>query len=273
MVSNWIKADRFENTECWYEDCWIRLLLFLLVWRMENRKEFRWTNRSCIESEYGDQFQIVICTYSYHQTDIWKSREQWYLTTSYFGIETNPLSKPEVSGERIKEEDVIWVKKLCSECMTRYGTGHVTEVISPQSVWIDGVPRHIKDLRPVTRLQPPVSNESKSESETNEPSLWFTPAPSGSDSNISSLPGNAVFLDSQTVDKSTSEDEAQVVSPPPRRSLSALSVIMRSGGSVAELTEATLKVNTGINFKLSFAPTLTTKLIFENPGSSDILRQ
>ena len=86
MVSDWIKADCFENTECWYEDRWIRLLLFLLVWHMENRKEFRWTNRGCFESEYRDQFHIVICTYSYHQTDIWKSREQWYLTTSYFGI-------------------------------------------------------------------------------------------------------------------------------------------------------------------------------------------
>ena len=43
--------------------------------------------------------------------------------------------------------------------------------------------------------------------------------------------------------------------------------------SFAELTEAALKVNTGVNFTLSFAPTLTTKLIFENSGSSDILLQ
>ena len=102
------------------------------------------------------------------------------------------------------------LKKPCSKCTTRYGTGHVTEVI-------DGVPCHIKDLRPAMRLQPPVSDESESESETNEPSLWFTPAPSGSDSDISSLPGNAVFLDSQTTDESTSEDEAYVVPPPPKK--------------------------------------------------------
>ena len=133
------------------------------------------------------------------------------------GIETNPLLEREVSGERIKEGDVVWVKKkTCSKCTTRYGTGHVTEVISPQSVRIDGVPHHIKDLQPAMRLQPPVSDESESESETNEPSLWFTPAPSGSDSDISSLPGNAVFLDSQTTDESTSEDETHVV--PPQRS-------------------------------------------------------
>ena len=91
-------------------------------------------------------------------------------------------------------------------------------MISPQSVRIDGLPHHIKDLRLATRLQPPVSDESESESETNEPSLWFTPALSGSDSDISSLPGNAVFLNSQTADESTSEEEAYVV-PPPKKHL------------------------------------------------------
>ena len=47
------------------------------------------------------------------------------------GIETNLQPEQEVSGEMIKEGDVVWVKKPCSKCTTRYGTGHVTEVISP----------------------------------------------------------------------------------------------------------------------------------------------
>ena len=38
--------------------------------------------------------------------------------------------------------------------------------------------------------------------------------------------------------------------------------VRRTERSSAELTEATLKVNTRINFTLAFAPTLTTKLIF-----------
>ena len=67
------------------------------------------------------------------------------------------------------------------------------------------------------QLQPPVGDESESESETNEPSLWFIPALLGSDSGISSLLGAAVFLDSQTADESTSKDEAHVP-PTPRRS-------------------------------------------------------
>ena len=40
--------------------------------------------------------------------------------------------------------------------------------------------------------------------------------------------------------------------------------------SFTELTEAALKANTRINFTLLFAPTLTTNLIFENSGCSDI---
>ena len=49
--------------------------------------------------------------------------------------------------------------------------------------------------------------------------------------------------------------------------------VQRIEKSFNELTEATLEVNTGINFTLSFAPTLTTKQIFKNLGSSDILLQ
>ena len=64
------------------------------------------------------------------------------------GTETNPLPEWEVTGERIKEGDVIWVKKPCSKCTKRYGTGHVTEEISPQSVCVDGMPHHFKELRP-----------------------------------------------------------------------------------------------------------------------------
>ena len=36
----------------------------------EQAAKFRWTNRGRFESEYKDQFHIVICTYSYYQTDI-----------------------------------------------------------------------------------------------------------------------------------------------------------------------------------------------------------
>ena len=56
------------------------------MWRTENRKEFHWTNRGRFESEYKDQFHIVICTYSYYQTDIWKFRVQWYISTQTYGI-------------------------------------------------------------------------------------------------------------------------------------------------------------------------------------------
>ena len=67
------------------------------------------------------------------------------------GVEDNPLPEPEVTRGKYEKGDVVWVKNPRSECTTKYSTGHVTEVISPQSVKIDGVPRHVKDLQPVIR--------------------------------------------------------------------------------------------------------------------------
>ena len=90
------------------------------------------------------------------------------------------------------------------------------------------MPHHVKDLRPATQLQPPVSDESESESETNEPSLWFMPAPLGSDSDINSFPGNAVFLNDQTVDESTSDDEAHVVPPPKKHQAKVITASLPS---------------------------------------------
>ena len=62
------------------------------------------------------------------------------------GVENNPLPKPEVTKGMYEKGDVVWVKNPYGKCMTKYGTGRVTELISPQSVKIDEVPRHVKDL-------------------------------------------------------------------------------------------------------------------------------
>ena len=42
----------------------------------------------------------------------------------------------------------VWFKTAQNRCTTKFGKGQVTEVISPQSVLVDGVPCHVKDLRP-----------------------------------------------------------------------------------------------------------------------------
>ena len=62
------------------------------------------------------------------------------------GVEDNLLLESEVTGGKYEKGDVVWVKNPRGKCTTKYSTSRVTEVISPQSVKIDGVPRHIKDL-------------------------------------------------------------------------------------------------------------------------------
>ena len=61
----------------------------------------------------------------------------------------------------------MWFKTAPNRCTTKFGKGRVTEVISPQSVLVDGVPRHVKDLLPrhsVTSLEED-SDATHSESE------------------------------------------------------------------------------------------------------------
>ena len=62
------------------------------------------------------------------------------------GVENNPLPKPEVTTGMYEKGDAVWVRNPRGKCMTKFSTGRITEVISLQSVKIDGVPRHVKDL-------------------------------------------------------------------------------------------------------------------------------
>ena len=48
--------------------------------------------------------------------------------------------------------DEVWVKPPHARCNVQYGTGRVTGVISPHAVEVDGVPRHVRDLRKKTRV-------------------------------------------------------------------------------------------------------------------------
>ena len=105
--------------------------------------------------------------------------------------------------------DVVWVKNPRGKCTTKYSTGHVTEVISPQSVKIDGVPRHVKDLQPVIQTQ--LSSSAESDSEDSERLIYLNSDLLDSDSDASSLPTDEVSIETRTADKSTHEDEACMI--------------------------------------------------------------
>ena len=47
--------------------------------------------------------------------------------------------------------DEVWVKPPNARCTTEWQKGHVTDIISRNNVSVDGMPRHILDLRPVVR--------------------------------------------------------------------------------------------------------------------------
>ena len=129
------------------------------------------------------------------------------------GVENNPLPELEVTKGMYEKGDVVWVKNPHGKCTTKYGTGRITEVISLQSVKIDGVPRHVKDLQPVIQTQ---LSSDKSNSEDSERLIYLNSDPLDSDSNPSSLPTDEASVEPRTADESTHEDEACVI--PLRRS-------------------------------------------------------
>ncbi|CDW59721.1 hypothetical protein TTRE_0000806101 [Trichuris trichiura] len=57
--------------------------------------------------------------------------------------ETSQENSPYIAG------DAVWVKPAGVRCDRRYQTGTVTGVISSQAVEVDGLPLHIRDLRPL----------------------------------------------------------------------------------------------------------------------------
>ena len=109
----------------------------------------------------------------------------------------------------MKKEMWSGLKNPRGKCSTKYSTGHVTEVISPQSVKIDGVLHHIKDLRPVIQTQLSLSDES--DSEDSERLIYMNSNLPDSDSDASSLPTDEVSIETQTADESMHEGEACVI--------------------------------------------------------------
>ena len=45
--------------------------------------------------------------------------------------------------------DRVWIKTPHGRCTTRYKVGHVTGITCVQNITVNGMPRHVKDLRPI----------------------------------------------------------------------------------------------------------------------------
>ena len=61
------------------------------------------------------------------------------------GVDT-PITSSGPGRSYYQVRNHVWFKTAQNRCTTKFGKGQVTKVISPQSVLVDRVPRHVKDL-------------------------------------------------------------------------------------------------------------------------------
>ena len=101
--------------------------------------------------------------------------------------------EPQITGGRYKKGDIVWVKTPHSRCMTKFGTGHVTEVISQQSVWVNGTPCHVKDLCPFQGSHP---LDDEGDTEDSERPIYLGLGSASDPSNIGGSPTNTDMLSS-----------------------------------------------------------------------------
>ena len=117
---------------------------------------------------------------------------------------------PEDAGPSSYEVgDSVWVKIPHGRCTTQFGKGTITGVYSPHSVLVDGIPRHVKDVRPVRGADATYCSSASSDDEA--PMLylpWEDPIASESDHSDRGQRGPG----------DTSEDDDGAESIPLRRS-------------------------------------------------------
>ena len=64
-------------------------------------------------------------------------------------IQLPNLKKDDIEGNRIAVGDEVWVKPPKTRCTDQWNKGFVTEITSQNNVMVDGMPRHILDIRRV----------------------------------------------------------------------------------------------------------------------------
>ena len=61
--------------------------------------------------------------------------------------------------------DAVWIKSPHGRCTTQFDRGTVTRIYSLHSVCVDGIPCHVKDVRPVHGKNNTASNPSDDETD------------------------------------------------------------------------------------------------------------
>ena len=97
-----------------------------------------------------------------------------------------PFPDTQITRGRYEKGNVVWLKTPCSRCMTKFGTGRVTEVISQQSVQVNKT-HHVKNLHSF-RASYPLNDEGDTE-DSKQPIYLGLGSPNDP-SNISGLQTN-----------------------------------------------------------------------------------
>ena len=65
------------------------------------------------------------------------------------GINGTPAPTHNQQQAIFKPGDRVWVKIPHGRCTTKYKVGRVTRITGVQNITVNGMPRHVKDLRPI----------------------------------------------------------------------------------------------------------------------------
>ena len=94
------------------------------------------------------------------------------------GIDVTP-SLVRVVDTSYKVGNCVWVKPPNAQCTTRFGSGKIDEIISPQTMLVDGVPRHVKDAHPCCASSTLEDDEEDNIQFEDDPNpllpLWISP--------------------------------------------------------------------------------------------------
>ena len=127
------------------------------------------------------------------------------------------ICEPAVVTCKYEVGDRVWVRDPSRRCDKQSSLGTVTKVISAQTVEVDGMPRHVRDLR-VARVEPSDAQERGAavRDDADEPSYIYIPAPCVNDA--AEREGGGPGLTEAAPENPDPEREATAQPEPLRRS-------------------------------------------------------
>lgn len=88
------------------------------------------------------------------------------------GIDPVAADEPRRTAGPYQVGDAVWVKPPGSRCHSRFAIGTVTGVVSDLSVEVDGMPRHVRDLRRATLPAGDPGEPRQQETSSEDDDFW-----------------------------------------------------------------------------------------------------